>query len=261
MSWTTLLAQVNAPSAPVTPSTVQTVTPQEFELLTEQLKIQQDMAQEFNASMGQLADSFDKFGGALNLQFGWMLAILGILGAISVWVFWSSLKEAKKEVADIVQRRVREEIETTVAGRVEYLERVISQEQVLGRVKVDYVMLSDTMAMPTEYQLLYNRGFKTIRRRKLGDKLQGDVVLLDLVHHGMPEKMEDEAVSQLLEELYQTLPTRVVLVVYVRDRYRALNEVSDQVTYYTPANAPVPLMGAVVNSAYVAESQKVSPRR
>jgi hypothetical protein len=47
-------------------------------------------------------------------------------------------------------------------------------------------------------------------------------------------------------------------VVYVRDRYPVLNDVGERVPYYTPANAPVPLVGAVVNAAYVADSLRLT---
>ena len=253
---TTVLAQTTPAAAPAQKA----VTPEQLELVKTQLQLelQRQMAGSFNEKLGQLTNSFDKLVGIMHNQFLVVMAILGFLGAIALWFFSNTLREAKLQIASAVEQRVRQEIDRTIAGRIEYLERVIAQEQVLGHIELDYVMLGQPGAMPMEYSLLQARGFRKLRVKRLGEALQGEVVVLDLVHHGASGRLPDEAVTRAMEQLYAVLSDRVVLVVYVRDRYAVLNDVSDRVPYYTPANAPVPLMGAVVNAAYVADSLRLA---
>jgi hypothetical protein len=208
---TTILAQTAATATSPAPKAV---TPEQLELVKTQLQLelQRQMASGFNEKLGQLTNSFDKLVAAMNNQFLVVMAILGLLGAIALWFFSNTLREAKLQIASAVEQRVHQEIDRTIAGRIEYLERVIAQEQVLGHIELDYVMLGKPGSGPIEYSLLQTRGFRKLRLRQLGEALQEEVVVLDLVHHGVSGRLPDEAVTRAMEQLYAVLSDRVVLV-------------------------------------------------
>lgn len=102
--------------------------------------------------------------------------------------------------------------------------------------------------IPFEYQLLLERGFGKTRLRKMGDRLRGDLVILDLVNC----KLLDDEKTAHIEQTADKIPAKSVLIVYIPDqRFAAVTQLASRVRYYTTANTAITLVGQVVNSAYV----------
>lgn len=59
---------------------------------------------------------------------------------VAAWLFKRTLTEAKQEVDQLVKAEMRKEIAVSIKNRVENLERILGQEQVIGAVAVDHVL-------------------------------------------------------------------------------------------------------------------------
>ncbi|BAZ69334.1 hypothetical protein NIES4106_41050 [Fischerella sp. NIES-4106] len=241
----------------------------DVELLKSQIQFLQDANTRLN-------NSFGSFVGAINLSFVVFGIILGVVAAISVYLFNQSLKEARQLIRSEVEQRLQLSVSEVVGQQVGNLKQILDREKVLGGISVDYLlpqgqpMLADDY--PEEYQLLAQRGFKTTRMLDASKriKVSGDVVVLDLVNYkliadteknSLPEteiaQLREKRVAEQLKKIVNVLPNKAVLVVYIRpgkQRINAIDELSPKVKYYASANTPVNLMGTVVDSAYVADA-------
>ncbi|QIR37252.1 hypothetical protein HCG51_11360 [Tolypothrix sp. PCC 7910] len=252
----------NAPKSSPTPST-------DVELLKTQLQFLQDANTRLN-------NSFGSFVSAINLSFVVFGLIFAIVGAVSVYLFNQSLKEARQMVREEVERRVQISVSEVVGQQVNNLKQILDREEVLGNISIDYILPQDQALIvddyPEEYQLLAERGFKTTRILDASKrfKIIGNVVVLDLVNYQLVKDSErgslkEAEISQLIEqrvddkikEVVKSLSNKAVLIVYIRpgkQRINAIDELSQKVRYYASANTPVNLMGTVVDSAYVADA-------
>lgn len=268
------LIQVSLVIAQATPSPISAPKPSptpgaDVELLKSQLQFLQDANTRLN-------NSFGSFVSAINLSFVVFGLIFAIVGAVSVYLFNQSLKEARHMVREEVERRVQISVSEVVGQQVNNLKQILDREEVLGNISVDYILPQDQALIvddyPEEYQLLAERGFKATRILDASKRLKiiGNVVILDLVNYQLVKDAErsnlkEAEISQLIEqrvddkikEIVKALPNKAVLVVYIRpgkQRINAIDELSQKVRYYASANTPVNLMGTVVDSAYVADS-------
>ncbi|AFZ61074.1 hypothetical protein H6G54_29810 [Anabaena cylindrica FACHB-243] len=266
-NWVLFVAQTPSPS----PSTPKPSPVPDVELLKSQIQFLQDANTRLN-------NSFGSFVGAINVSFVVLALILGVAGAISVYLFNQSLKEARQLVRQEVERRLQTSVSEVVGQQVSNLQQILDREKVVGGISIDYVIPQQQPLIPDdypeEYQLLAQRGFKSAQIVNAAKriKLSGDVVILDLVNYQLiadTEKndlteieisklIEDRVVDQL-QKVLNLLPNRAVLVVYIRpgkQRINAIDGLSQKVKYYASANTPVNLIGTVVDSAYVADAWK-----
>ncbi|MDJ0618407.1 MAG: hypothetical protein QNJ63_16960 [Calothrix sp. MO_192.B10] len=261
------------PSPTVSPSPKPSTSPSaaDVELLKSQIQFLQDINTRLN-------NSFGSFVSAMNVSLVAIGIILGVAGAISVYLFDKSLKQARLIIRNEVERRMKVMVEETVGEEVDNLKNVLEREKVIGTINVDYFLPLQksilTEDYPEEFQLLNGRGFNKVN--PLDDskinKISGDVVVLDLVNYPLvtdeeKNNLPEDQIAQLiqtrvaehLKKFTKKLPYRSVLVVYIRpgkQRINAIDELSQKVKYYSSANTPVSLMGVVVDSAYVAYSWK-----
>ncbi len=241
----------------------------DVELLKTQIQFLQDANTRLN-------NSFGSFVGAINLSFVVFGVILGVTGAISIYLFNQSLKEARQLIREEVERRLQISVGEAIGQQVDNLKRILDREQVLGGINVNYILPQDKPLLsddyPEEYQLLAERGFKSTQILDASKRLKisGDVVVLDLVNYQLildEEKnrlseveianLTEERVAEQIKKILNALPNKAVLVVYIRpgkQRINAIDELSRKVQYYASANTPVNLMGTVVDSAYVADA-------
>lgn len=268
-NWILFIAQ--APTSPVpTPKPSPSPAP-DVELLKNQIQFLQDANTRLN-------NSFGSFVNAINLSFVVLALILGVAGAISVYLFNQSLKEARQLVREEVERRLQISVSEVVGQQVNNLQQILEREKVLGGISIDYVIPQKQPITPDdypeEYQLLAQRGFQTARIIDAAKriKVSGDVLVLDLVNYQLiadterntlPEaeisKLVEERVEEQLQKVLNVLPNKAVLVVYIRpgkQRINAIDGLSQKVKYYASANTPVNLIGTVVDSAYVADAWK-----
>ena len=242
------------------PSTPKPSPVPDIELLKSQIQFLQDANTRLN-------NSFGSFVGAINVSFVVLALILGVAGAISVYLFNQSLKEARQLVRQEVERRLQTSVSEIVGQQVSNLQQILDREKVVGGISIDYVIPQQQPLIPDdypeEYQLLAQRGFQSARIIDAAKriKLSGDVVILDLVNYQLiadTEKnnlteievsklVEDRVVDQL-QKVLNLLPNRAVLVVYIRpgkQRINAIDGLSQKVKYYASANTPVNLIGTV----------------
>ncbi|MEM7553508.1 MAG: hypothetical protein AAF378_05310 [Cyanobacteria bacterium P01_A01_bin.84] len=240
----------------------------DIELLKSQIQFLQDTNTRLN-------NSFGSFVNAINLSFVVLGIIFAVVGAVSIYFFNQSLKEARQMVRNEVERKLQASVSTVVGQQVDKLKQILDREEILGNISVDYIVPQDEVLTvddyPEEYLLLAERGFKDTRILDTSKRIRvsGNVVVLDLVNYQLISDVEKNSQGVDIPLLIQTkaadkinkivklVPSKAVLIVYIRpgkQRINAIDELSEKVKYYASANTPVNLMGTVVDSAYVADS-------
>ncbi|MBW4582852.1 MAG: hypothetical protein KME42_25065 [Tildeniella nuda ZEHNDER 1965/U140] len=233
-----LIAQT--PSPTVKPSPALDVT-----LLQAQLEF-------FKDANSRLAGSFQSFTTTVNLVLVFLTTVLGILGAIAFFLYGKTLKEAKETIETQVRQEVERSISRTLKRRVDNLERVLTREDIVSLVEVDYLLpTAQEIQLPLEFTLLRDRGFLIRPRFGLNNyRPQTDVTVLDLVNcNSSPEDIK-KTLTQIKDRLFD----RSVLVIYVIGHYPEVNELGQKTRYSTPANFTLRLIGTVVDAAYVAHT-------
>ena len=213
------------------------------------LQAQLDFLKDANS---RLAASFQSFTTTVNLVLVFLTAVLGILGGIAFFLYGKTLKEAKETIETQVQREVEQTISRTLKRRIDKLERVLTREDIVGLVQVDYLLPThQPIALPLEFTLLRDRGFFVRPQYGLDAyRPQTDVTVLDLVNCNFsPDQIKDT-----LTRLNDRLSDQSVLVVYVMGSYPEVNELGKRTRYSTPANFTLRLIGTVVDAAYVAHT-------
>lgn len=210
------------------------------------------------------------------------LGFLALLGGLLTWFFKSNLDDARAMASRMVRQELSDHIEPLIQAEARNLQRTLRTEQIIGSTVVDYYVPAQPSKEPLEYALLKGRGFSEVRLWHPGQKPQGrlgSVLVIDFVNCNtlaVPEiasgdgavrevgyKKRDALVNEVIQGLIELRIGRPILVVYVRPgqgRIGAIDLLSqsfpEDVKYYSSANTPVALMGAVVDSAYVAHSDR-----
>ena len=128
------------------------------------------------------------------------------------YLYGKTLQEAKQTIEAQVRQEVERTISKTLKRRVDNLERVLTREDIVGLVEVDYLMPVDQeIVPPLELKLLRDRGFFICPRYGLKSyRPKADVTVLDLVNYTLqPEERE-----HILTQLKARLTDRSVMVIY-----------------------------------------------
>ena len=206
------------------------------------------------------------------------LGFLAILGGLLTWFFKSNLDDAKEMASRMVRQELSDHIEPLIKAEANHIQRTFRTEQIVSSTVVDYYVPAKLTKDPLEFHLLQGRGFSNVRLWHLEHIPQGrfgSVLVIDFVNCpllALPElnspdgevrkvgyKKRDQLVNEVIQQLIDLRLGRPVLVVYVRPgqgRIAAIDQLTtsfpEDIKYYSSANTPVALMGAVVDSAYVA---------
>lgn len=208
-----------------------------------------------SATIEFLKSQFSSLTTSFNIYVALLSAVTVIFVGVAAWLFKRTLNEAKQEVEQLVKAQVRREIAQSIRSRVDFLEQVLQREEVPSLVTVDYVLQNAAGTLPKEYRLL-NARFPKLKPRKLDSrKFNGDVVVLDMVNY-QPETgtLTEDELEHVLQEVIDKMSPESVLAVYVRSRYKAIEDLGQKINYYTSTNVPTQLLGNVINSAYVAHT-------
>lgn len=270
------LFQIYTFIAQASPSPIPTSKPSaspgaDVELLKSQIQFLQDANTRLN-------NSFGSFVSAINLSFVVFGIIVGVASTIGLYFFNQSLKDAKLFIREEVERRLKTVVDEKVGQEVSNLKQVLDREKIISDINLDYLIPSQQAILvddyPEEYEFLTARGFKTTRFLDASKRIKfyGEVVVLDLVNYSLitdtdKNNKTDVEIAQIIEtrianilnKFVNKLPSKSVLVVYVRpgkQRINSIDELANRVKYYASANTPVNLMGVVVDSAYVAHAWK-----
>lgn len=210
------------------------------------------------------------------------LGFLALLGGLLTWFFKSNLDDAREMATRMVRQELSDHIEPLIQAEARNIQRTFRTEQIISNTVVDYYLPAHPSKEPLEYGLLNGRGFSDVRLWHPGRKPQGrlgSVLVIDFVNCdvlAVPEiaspdgalkevgyQKRDAQVNNVIEELIDLRIGRPILVVYVRPGHGRIGAIDllsqtfpEDVKYYSSANTPVALMGAVVDSAYVAHSDR-----
>ncbi|NEQ47594.1 MAG: hypothetical protein F6K00_30250 [Leptolyngbya sp. SIOISBB] len=206
------------------------------------------------------------------------LGFLAFLGGLLTWFFKSNLDDAKEMASRMVRQELTDHIEPLIKAEASNIQRTFRTEQIISNTVVDYYIPVSPTKDPLDYHLLRGRGFLDVRLWHPDRKPQGrwgSVLVIDLVNCdllALPEiaspedevrkvgyRKRDQLVNEVIQGLIELRIGRPILVVYVRPgmgRIGAIDQLTtnfpEDIKYYSSANTPVALMGAVVDSAYVA---------
>lgn len=247
-----LLAQISQP----TPSSAP--LPSEVELLKSQLEFMKWMNTAF-------------------------LGFLGFLGALLTWFFNKNLEDAKRLARELVRQELINHINPLIESEAKNVMRTLRTEQVIGDTVVDYYIPSADRE-PVEYQLLKGREFLKVRfwnKVRQPNARLGNVFVIDFVNSEilqLPDLLDEDAekrraayqqrevlVNEKIREIVDLRLGKPVFVIYVRPgfgRIESLDKLTTnfpEIKFYSSANTPVALMGAVVDSAYVAYGNRTIP--
>jgi len=210
------------------------------------------------------------------------LGFLALLGGLLTWFFKSNLDDARAMATRMVRQELSDHIEPLIQAEARNIRRTFRTEQIISNTVVDYYVPAQPSKEPLEYALLNGRGFSNVRLWHPGKKPQGrlgSVLVIDFVNCdvlavpeiGSPDaavrevgyRKRDALVNEVIQGLIELRIGRPIIVIYVRPgqgRIGAIDLLSqtfpEEVKYYSSANTPVALMGAVVDSAYVAHSDR-----
>jgi len=210
------------------------------------------------------------------------LGFLALLGGLLTWFFKSNLDDARAMATRMVRQELSDHIEPLIQAEARNIRRTFRTEQIISNTVVDYYVPAQPSKEPLEYALLNGRGFSDVRLWYPGKKPQGQlgsVLVIDFVNcdilavsdlaspnkevQEVGFKKRDALVNEVIQGLIELRLGKPILVIYVRPgqgRIGAIDLLSqtfaEDVKYYSSANTPVALMGAVVDSAYVAHSDR-----
>ena len=286
IDWLTFLAQ----SSPPSPADLA----QQLNLLQAQVDALQSANQalsdgltsqiEFLKAENQsITDSFSTYIEAMKWNLTALTGLAAILGVAGGWVFKNSLEDAKETAGLIVRQELTSRINPLIANESDNIRRTLQTEQIIGRTIVDYYLPAMGNSERTEFDLLSNRGFSDVRWwdankkpiGKFGGVLVVDFVNCELISlPGLTSDdkevqktavlQRDEIVNSTIRELVDLRIGNPIIVAYVRPgkaRIGAIDKLTQtfqEIDYYASANTPVSLMGAVVDSAYVAWGDQFS---
>lgn len=205
------------------------------------------------------------------------LGFLAFLGGLLTWFFKSNLDDAKKMAREMVRQELTNHIEPLIRAEVNNLQRTLQTEQIIANTVVDYYLPTSEEARPLEFSLLKGRGFLEVRlwgKNQLPEGRFGSVLVIDCVNSGILEvpglldsqdevrkiayQQREQILNNVIREVVEMRIGSPILVLYVRPgsgRIWAIDQLTTtfpEIKYYSSANTPVALMGAVVDSAYVA---------
>jgi parvulin-like peptidyl-prolyl isomerase len=278
--WHTLLAQTPAPTVSdlvqeleVLKSQVEALQ-QTNQLLSDGLTTQIEFLKQENQD---LTASFSQYIDAMKWNLTTLAGLAAVLSAVGGWLFKNSLDDAKEMATRIVRQELTNSIEPLIEAESKNLQKTLQTEQIINGTVVDYYIPQTMSENTTEYGLLKNRGFLAVRRWDSSHQPEGrfgSVLVVDFVNcsllnlpglsHENDEvrraayQERDQIVNNIIRNLVEMRIGNPIIVAYVHPgfgRLEALDKLTTtfpELRYYAWANTPVSLMGAVVDSAYVA---------
>jgi hypothetical protein len=207
------------------------------------------------------------------------LGFLGIIGALLTWFFKNSLEDAKKVAQEIARQELATHLRSLVKEEIQDLDRSLLVERVVRQTSICYYTVSEEDEVFPEHELLKQRGFVNIHRWNESRKEKTPfekVLIIDFVNSEVlqiPNLFDEDRdkrekanrkreciFKEKIGGILQSRPGNPICVVYIRPgsgRIAAIDTLTNdfpKLEYYTSANTPVALMGAVVDAAYVTDS-------
>ncbi len=210
------------------------------DIQVELLKQQITFLSNANAEMRSMYEA------ALN-HLRWLLGGGALAFLVAVW-------ELSRRLNAKVEQRLSEQLDRSVKGRLETLERIVSREDVIGTSHVAYVRpLEGDHRLPAAFHLLQARGFASVEFFKSLAYVQeqDDVVILDLENIDIKN---NDAVTGYLVEAKNRLRSDQFCVVFVRGQSPAVRSMLEAWDRLGAANFPLTLVSACVDAVHLAYS-------
>lgn len=207
------------------------------------------------------------------------LGFLGIIGALLTWFFKNSLEDAKKVAQEIARQELATHLQPLVKEEIQDFDRSLLVERVVRETSICYYTVSEKDEVFPEHELLKRRGFVNIHRWNESRKEKTPfekVIIIDFVNSEVLQipnifdedrdkreeanKKRERIFKEKIGGILQSRPGNPICVIYIRPgsgRIAAIDTLTNdfpKLEYYTSANTPVALMGAVVDAAYVVDS-------
>lgn len=164
------------------------------------------------------------------------------------------VQRALTEIDQTVKRRVQQEI-VTLRDRTQYLEELLNREIVIEKTLMNYYVPEPLNQLPEGYVMLKSRGFQVPPANTL-DESEGDIVVLDLIHHPERETLTNEQIKKYLDDVISKMKANI-LIVYVRpENFPCIREKRTHPKHLVSANFLVSFLGTAINAAYVADGMK-----
>ena len=212
------------------------------------------------------------------------LGFLGFIGGLLTWFFKNNLDDAKETARKMVRDELANHIEPLIEAESDHIQRTLRTEQIISKTVVDYYLPAEAEP-PREHRLLKGRGFLDMRywqQNKQPVGRFGSILVIDFVNSGILDvpgllddddnarkaayKKREQIVNDTIRQVIELRIGNPILVLYVRPgsgRIWAIDQLTTtfpEIQYYSSANTPVALMGAVVDSAYVAYGDRALAR-
>lgn len=286
MDWPSLFAQASSVSLTDLAQQVETLRTQveslqaTNRLLSDGLTTQIEFLKQENQN---ITESFSQYIDAMKWNLTVLAGLAVVLSAVGGWIFKNSLDDAKEMAGRIVRQELTNHIEPLIESESANLQKTLRTEQIIGNTVIDYYLPGLSNSQLTEYALLKNRGFLQVRRWDTEHKPEGrfgSVLVIDFVNCNLLDlpgltdesdgvrkvayQQREQLVNDTVRDLVELRIGSPIIVVYVRPgsgRLTAIDKLTTtfpELKYYASANTPVSLMGAVVDSAYVAYGDRHS---
>ena len=184
------------------------------------------------------------------------------MSGVAVFIFNKTLKEARETAEEIVEREVEKSIRKRVNEETEIIRRSFDQERIIDITKVNY-FLDGEYNEPELCGIIRDRRFKSVNFYGNFDQLNHncDVLVLDFVTKDYPETERERIIKKIIA-LHNKSSVNFTLVIYVSSAFekRLSKELQglldDNGIFSTPANAPITVMGRVVDAAQMSYALK-----
>ena len=244
------------------------------QVLSDGLTTQIEFLKQENQS---ITDSFSKYIDAMRWNLTALTGLAILLTAVGGWIFKKNLEDAKETASRMVRQELTDHIQPLIEAESNNIKKTLQTEQTIGSTVVDYYLPGSANDKLTEYDLLSSRGFLKVRQWDSQQRPQGrfgSVLVIDFVNCALIDlpgladnnseirraayQQREQIVNNTIRELVELRIGSPIIVAYVRPGFGRLTAIDrltktfPEIKYYASANTPVSLMGAVVDSAYVA---------
>jgi|GEM_PF-5847277 len=238
-------------------SSLSSVSSVDLELLKDQMDF-------FYKTNTQLGDSFDSYVSSFYKLVLGASIVIGVLGVVAGFVFNKTLKEARETAEETVEREVKKSLKRKIKEEIEIIKRSLDQERIIDITKVNYFLDGESNE-PELCTLIRDRKFKSVnfygQVADLNRNRNCDVLVLDFVTKDYSE-VERKKIIENIIELHNKHSVKFTLVIHVpfgkdkklSDELQKL--LDDNGIFFTPANAPITVMGRVVDAAQMSYALK-----
>ncbi|MEM9274132.1 MAG: hypothetical protein AAGA80_14375 [Cyanobacteria bacterium P01_F01_bin.143] len=220
------------------------------------LELLKDQIDFFYKTNTQLGDSFNLYVSSFYKLVLGASIVVGVLGTVAGIIFGKTLIEAKKTAEEIVEREVEKSIKRKVGEEIEIIRRSFEKERIIDITKVNY-FLDGEYNEPYLCGIIRDRKFKSVNFYGNFDELNRnrdfEVLVLDFVTKDYLEPERERIVKKIIA-LHNKSSVNFTLVIYVPFGKGRLSDelqklLDDNDIFSTPANAPITVMGRVVDAA------------